>query len=283
MKIIAFTKHNPNLLFFDRPEEDSFKFKQDKNQVIFVVADGITRDPIGVRNFPKNPDNEITKKTMQKYPKPSPAKIAADLFCNSIIEKLKTPSIKSVEESIEYANRKIQLLNEENNSHQDYLENDFWACVGSCGIIAGDAIYWGYICDCGVCVFNKNGRLKFKTEDDGPNKLGRLIWKNALLEGKKWREAEARKIIRSHFRNNPQEKHSYGAFTGEKTAMHFVKTGKWLLESGDYVLFYSDGMTPIIYSKEFDISVCFNSVENYIESVAEQIDGSEGTLVAVKL
>lgn len=282
MIIKAFTKHNPKFRAYGHSEEDSYKYSIENDNIVIAVADGVTRDPIGIKQFPENPNRETIKEIMKKYPTPSPAKIAADLFCESVIKKLKTPSVKSVKASIKYANKRIQLLNKKNNPCPDYLENDFWACVGVCGVVHKNFLYYGYICDCGLCVFSKDGKLKFITEDDGPSKRDSDIWNSSLLKGKKWYDSEARKIIRSCFRNNPQEKHSYGAFTGEETALHFIRINAIELEKNDFIFFFTDGMQPIVTFSTFNPKNIFGNLEEYAEKNSERIGGSEGTLVAIK-
>lgn len=281
MKIIAFTKNNPKYKIFNHPQEDSFKFAQSKNETIVAVADGITRDPIGITNFPEKQTNEEIKELSKRYPRPSPAKKAADLFCNSIIKKLKSPS--QIEQAVAYANNQISQLNKKNIAHPDYLENDFWACVAACGIIHQNFLHYSYICDCGICVFNSQGKLKLITKDDGPTKHDAGIWSSPDLKGKKWSQAQARKIQRSRFRNNPQQKHSYGAFTGEETALHFVRYGRIKLNPSDLVLFFTDGMKPFLTPLKFGSKISLEVIKNYIEANLEKIGGSEGTLVGIHI
>ena len=266
MEIIAFTKQNPKYEP-KHPEEDSFKYYLGKNRILVAVADGITRDLMG-----------------GKYPKPSPAKRAADLFCTSFIEQLKNKKIhmSSIKNSFGYINRKIKELNKKNNLKPDYLENDFWGCVGVGGIIENNQLYYGFIADCGVCVFDNKGKLIFRTENEGPNSKGSIDKDVAKKYKTGFKFPEGRKIIRSLYRNNPSNPLSYGAFTGEKNALYFLRTGKSQLNNGDYVLFYSDGMVPTIYSKRFNISKHFDDLENYINKNSNKIDGREGTVVAVR-
>lgn len=285
MKIIAFTKENPKFKQFKHPREDSFRYYCDKERTLVIVADGITRDPTGMKELPDIEEKEKIKEVAKNYPRPSPAKMTADLFCKSFIRyaKAKKSSIDLIKNSLKEVNGKIKELNEKNNPKPDYLENDFWACVGVVGAITNNNLYYGFIADCGVAIFDKNGKLKFRTENQGPNSKGNIDKDVRKRYETSFKFPEGRKIIRSLYRNNPLNPLSYGAFTGEKNALHFIKTGKFQLNKEDYIIFYSDGMFPFLYSKKFDISKKFGSLEKYIERNVGKINGGEGTLVAIKL
>jgi hypothetical protein len=282
MKIIAFTKHNPKhrATVLNWPEEDSFRYSIEKDKTLVALADGISRDPVGM---PELPDyKKFTGKI--NYPIPSPAKKAAEIFCESFVKKSKKtkPSIKSVKESAIYANKKIKQLNK--NVKVDYLENDFAACVASFGIISGSTLYHGFATDCGVCVFDKEGKLKFKTKNEGPNpQIEKEVAKSPEEYGASWREPQRRARTRRWYRNNPKEPLSYGAFTGEKEAINFVRTGEIKLSQGDFVIFFSDGFTPLILSENFNVAKLFPNLEDHFEKNSNKIDGSEGTLVALQL
>ncbi|MFH1425127.1 MAG: hypothetical protein ABIG28_00140 [archaeon] len=283
MKIQAFTLHNPkhHSNLFNWPEEDSFKYLIQKNKTIVAVADGITRDPIGLPHLPDYHTLIGEIELAIEYPIPSPAKKAADLFCESFIKHSKTiskPNLNSIKKSIIYSNHKIKLLNK--NTKIDYLEKDFAACVASAGIIQRDTLYYAHITDCGIVMFNKKGKLKFKTKNEQPSPE---IEKIAKKQNTSFREPKWRSYVRSHFRNNPEEPLSYGAFTGEKTALHFTRFEKTKIEKGDYLIFYSDGMFPIVFSKNFNITKHFPDLKEYIENEVEKIGGSEGTIVALSL
>lgn len=58
-----------------KPDEDVFIIGKN----FFAVADGITRDPISPIDFGELSTDEL----LTNYPDPSPAKIAAEIFCRS--------------------------------------------------------------------------------------------------------------------------------------------------------------------------------------------------------
>jgi len=253
MKIIAFTKQKPEL---NHPLEDSYKYSKKNSEIVVAVADGITRDLVN-----------------NKYPNPSPAKNAADICCKIFIKT----------KSLEMCNKEIGKLNKKYNHNQDYLQNDFWACVGVGGVIKDYKLSYEFITDCGVAVFNKKGELKFRTSNECPNSKGSIDEDIKKRGHTSFKTPEGRKLIRSFYRNNPKNPLSYGALTGEKNAEHYIRKGESKLNRGDYVLFYSDGFLSIIYSEDFNISKQFNNLESYFDRNVGKIDGGEGTLVAVKL
>ena len=278
MDIVGFTKHHHFAEDHGHPEEDSFGYVSE-GKIVVAVADGIYRDPLGMRVLPERDDEDGLRKASEKYPRPSPAKEAADLFCKSFVEFTKNfvGDGKSVINILRQVNEKIRELNKD--LKVNYLENDFAACVGSCGVIYEGYLYWGFVADCGVCVFDRRGELKFRTECEGPRKE---MDKDSLAK-KGWSDPEWRVRVRKHYRNNSDELLSYGAFTGEKKAESFFRTGKIKLNEGDYVFFYSDGFELIILGGNFDVVGEFEDLENYFEDRRDKIDGSEGTLVAFQV
>lgn len=288
-KIIAFTKKNTR--FPSLPEEDSFRYFEANNKIVVAVADGITRDPVGVKDYPFDDDKKAVKAALEKYPNPSPAKCAADEFCDSFTKFLKKGvriNKLSLISAFKFANGKINDLNAKHNRSVDYLENDFWACVASGGVITNHVLYWGYICDCGICVFDKLGNLRFRTTDCMAD-----VSKHIDSQGKSFGSASWRKMIRYKYRNNPRnivsgKLMSYGALTGECNALEFVKVGQFKPGKGDYVCFYSDGMAEIVYSKEFKSNLIkkkLSCLKEFSECVAKKDKRyeKEGTLVLVSL
>jgi|TARA_B100002003_G_scaffold211419_1_gene207822 serine/threonine protein phosphatase PrpC len=264
MKIIAFTTHNQK---FKHPEEDAFKYYSDKGKILVAVSDGITRD--------------LVKGT---YPNPSPAKIAADLFTNSFIKYIKKKKLTSnlIKETFEDINNKIKYLNKKKNPNPDYLVNDLWACVAVGGIIKNNYLYYGFIADCGVVIFNKNGKLKFKTRDEGPGMKGSIDNDLAKKYKTSFNETKGRKIIRSLYRNNIKNPLAYGAITGEKSFINYLRVGKIKVSKGNYVIFYSDGLKPIIFSNNFQNKLKKQDIGG-LNKLCDYKVKSEGTLVIISL
>jgi serine/threonine protein phosphatase PrpC len=284
MKIEGFTIHNPkhHTNIFGWPEEDSFSFSQTKNQVALVVADGITRDPLNLPTLPDYKSLIGEAEFALEYPLPSPARKAANLFCQSFIKlsKLKKPSLKNLKEVMKKSNEQIKNLNKKNNPSPDYLQNDFWACVASAAIIKNQKLYWTYITDCGLAVFSPKGKLKFQTRNEQPNpKISKQILREKIY-GKSWRDPGVRKRTRSKYRNNPNEPLSYGALTGENNALKYIRYGKLNIQEDDFIFLYSDGFFPIISRKSFKPNKIKN-LKQYFQDNSKKIDGSEGTILAI--
>lgn len=282
MKIIAFTKHNPKYARLRSIEEDTFRYERKGNSLIVAVADGITRDPKGITVLPNLKDKRGIEEARENYPNPSPAKKAADLFCDSFLDYLKKKDgdERNVREAFAYGNRRIHdRLNKD--LKVDYLENDYAGCVASGGVIRDGELYYGFITDCGVCVFNIEGELKFRTSDERPGSKGSINEEIKNKYNSSFKFPEGRKIIRSRYRNNPLEPLAYGALTGEELALHYTRTGNVNIKTGDKIIFYTDGISHIVYSEDF--SDHFDDLEKFVDSNLKNIEGAEATLVGVLL
>ena len=276
MIIYKNTFDNVMTIGFDFPIED--QYYANENEVI--VADGITRDPIGISDFSKCTRQEF----LEKYPRPSGAELAAKEVCNTFLKA--TGSL--VDRLIE-ANRSVKRLNEKCINECDYLENDYYGTVASCVSIEDNILNYAYICDCGVIVYDKNGNVKFKTEDDKELYSDPYIIKIGIP----WNLPAARKIVRSEYRNNLNnivdgKCVSYGTLTGEETAISFIRSGQLKLEDKDIIIVYSDGFSYYLTDKDFiNNLINFNkdSFEKYIEEKSKEDYeryGKEKTLVIFK-
>lgn len=259
------------------PVEDSYKVYEDNGRIIVAVADGITRDPKNMLILPSQREYERWQNFIERYPRPSPAKIIADYFCGGSTHYLLTNG-NNIRRAFETANLEIKIVNQKANPNPNYLDRDFWACVACLGSIQDNMLYYGFIADCGIAVFDKNGELKFRTENEGPNSKGSIdkdVWKKNKTTFSK---PEGRRIIRSQYRNNPLNPLSYGALTGEPSALDFVKIGRQRLKQGDAVVFYSDGLENAVYSTKFPELL---GDKSKLEKFCKTKVRTEGTLVAV--
>ena len=271
------TFENIKTINCDFPVEDQFY----ANEKEAIVADGITRDPIGVFNLTDYSFAEM----VEKYPRPSGAEIAAKEICATFATTSGT-----LEERLGCCNESVQKVNEKYIKECDYLQNDLYGAVASCIKIENSFLNYAYICDCGVIIYDSKGKIKFQTEDD------KLKYSSPYINkiGIPWYLKEARVIVRRDYRNKPDNIKdgkcvSYGALTGEKEALSFIRSGKQKIEKGDLVLVYSDGFSNFLLEKDFIAELRnFNkeSFEDYINKKAK-IDadsyGHEKTIVLYKI
>jgi len=272
-----------------KPVEDSYSFDAEKG--IMIVADGITRDP---KNMPilcygsKNPFK--WHRFFKNYPNPSPAKKAADLFCKTALECLRSYGEigkLSIRNAFDAGNEAIHSLNRKENPLPDYLENDFYGCVAAIASMQNGIISWGHIADPGVCVFDKDGNIpiaRINTElndelkstlSEGPSsELGIVMSRRKL----NFNMPEGRKLIRRNYRNNPTEEMAYGALTGESIAMYYVRTGQWILNPEESVVVYTDGLEHIIDDDNFRKQIKQKDIAR-LKRVCQKKVKTEGTAV----
>ena len=258
------------------PVEDQF-FATD---TMAVVADGITRDPVGVLDLSSITNDEFIK----KYPRPSGAELAAKTICDTYAKSSGTPKERLIQ-----CNQAVKALNDRYIATCDYLQNDYYGAVAAAVIIQESTLYYAYICDCGIIIYDKDGKIKFQTEDDKAKYSDFYINKIGIP----WNLPESRVIVRRDYRNNPeniQDGHcvSYGALTGEEEALQFIQSGTQPLSSGDLVVIYSDGISNFLHEQSFINKLLnFNSqeLEEYIHAQAStdyNKYGKEKTLVLLK-
>jgi hypothetical protein len=260
-----------------KPNEDSFLYSEDEK--IIAVADGITRDP---RNMPILPGSKLNLwawyKFFKNYPNPSPAESAADLFCDIAVETMiisEEKNEKAMSHCFELANRAMRMKNLRDNPNPDYLENDYHACVAAIATLERDILSWGYIADCGICVYNKDGDMTNETKNEGPSKK----LKDFLKEnGISFRKPDGRRFVRRDCRNNIANKLAYGALTGESVAMHYVRTGQWVIEPGDSIVVHSDGLEHVLKDGKFIDKIRQRDIEG-IRKVCQKNVKTEGTAV----
>lgn len=214
-----------------KPNEDYLLSLPDIH--ICAVADGVSRSRIN-----------------GSYPELSSV-CAAKQFCDTIVEALRQPT-HSMYSAFMVANVGIAELNFSHDITRqtvDYFHNDYLACVGIAGRFSNNyprRFEYGYIGDCGMLVYDANCVPKFLSED-----------RIAILE--QFREAwgfedEKEKYIywRYMLRNDPNAPYmTYGALTGEMSALHYLKTGYVDLVSGDTLVLFSDGIYPFIFHQGF--------------------------------
>ena len=249
-----------------------------------IVVDGITRDPIGIDDFKVYSASEFLK----FYPRPSGAELAA----KEIVETFKNGS-GSLQERLIKCNQMMKELNIKSISRCDFLQNDYFGAVASCIQIQNNILNYGFICDCGVIVYDYMGKIKFQTEDEKELYSDYYINKAMKELGISWNLPKARVMVRRDFRNNIDNIQdgrcvSYGALTGEESANRFIRTGSIKLDESDIVIVYSDGFSNLLHTIAF-IEQILNfekeKFEQYVNATSiSDYDkyGKEKTLVIFK-
>ena len=273
MLIYKNTFDNMNTLSCNFPIEDQFYASETET----IVADGITRDPIGISDL----STCSLKEFLDRYPRPSGAELAAKVICDTF-----SKTNGSLIERLIKCNESVRQLNNKYIKKCDYLEKDYYGAVASCISIENNALNYAYICDCGIIVYDRFGNIKFQTEDD------KELYSDPYINkiGVPWNLPEARVIVRRDYRNNLNNIQddkciSYGAITGEKSAMKFVRTGQFELSDGDIIAVYSDGFTKFLHDRDFIRQILhFEKVEfeRYIKTKSKldyEKYGKEKTLV----
>lgn len=249
------------------PPEDALAMAEG----VYVVADGITRDPLGIKDFTGYTWEEL----LATYPQTSGAAIAAEVFCRRFVKAIGEQPIsqEGVRRSFVAGNNAIRLLNDQRVAKVDYLINDYCACVAAGGVIDAGQLLWGCIGDSGVAIYTRGGQLKFIS----PNGVADFA-NFAPQIGFDWNKPAGRKLIRSRYRNNPNVIEngicvSYGALTGEKPAEHFMDFGTEDLEKGDLVVFFSDGFAPMLNDPEFFTRLYQRSPDHVDSMLLPYLDG----------
>ena len=185
---------------------------------------------------------------------------------------------KAIRTAFGEANKRILKWNMRNVPNPDYVLKDFAGCVASGTSLNNDLVYLGFLTDCGVAIFDEMGNLRFRTENQGPDKYHKHIWQDERLQTMDWKNPEARIIVRRDYRNNPSEKNSFGVLTGEETAMDYVRTMTQEIKPNEHLIIYTDGLEPVIFSGEFADKLRQKDVKG-LEKLCKQKVRTEGTLI----
>ncbi len=265
------------------PTEDHWKVLEEKNCCTLIVADGVTRYLLR-HATDKWGTPESKKAQLKEYPNPSPAKLTAEKFCKTSLNSLKKK--KNIFETFKDANESILKFGFKFNPEPNLLENDYWGCVGAIARVENNNLSWGFICDCGVAVLTKKGKIKFKTLDEGTQTVSLMTKMFTPYLGKKVKDArtiEGRILLRGLFQNRltyprGDVKKGFGVINGDKNALDYVRTGSLELKDGETLLVYSDGLANVVTKKEFQDSI---EKKNYkkIKEICDLHVDNEGTII----
>lgn len=234
--------------------EDFFKISSNA----FCIADGITRDLLTGEAFFYPKTTEEALELIKKYPNPSGASKAAQTCAENFIKyisKLDTNIInkKDIFEIVKKINLDIAQINK--NRNIDYIVNDYYCCVAVGGIFTNNLLYCFAIGDSKIQLLDENLNTLFDTSDS--TETNTYDYSSSLRYMQKkynWNDKKYRKFLRKKIRNNVFlkriKKYTFGALTGEKKSLNFVKIYQFPLENVKYILAYSDGCEEVLQNKE---------------------------------
>lgn len=276
----VFTASFGDVIKFDKkPNEDAFLVS--RKFPIFAVADGVTQS-----HFANG-----------KYAYPNGARDSARIFCKSVVNYLeKNVAFAIAKEkdifaamslAFDSANKKIRNLNIKNKIDKklNYVEYDWFDTVGVAGLVLKNKVYYAYVGDCGLAIFNAKGKNIFQTRD-----MVRPAVKRYEKKYEKWRRLEKRDrtiIIHRDFRNSPDKK-GYGSFTGEESVRKYYIFGAKPLRDTDMAVLYSDGYARLLKNKDFvgmlakQNKKLLNVFDSNISQKNPEAYGSDRTFVAIK-
>jgi serine/threonine protein phosphatase PrpC len=213
----------------NKPNEDFLI--NDKENLIFIVLDGVTRDEID-----------------GKYPNPSPASIITKLFAENVYHELEERMDKynpreALWDSIVNSNKFINKINKKFGSDV-FLPGT----VGVISIIVDNIFYFMYLGDCSVRLY-RNNKMRLLT-----NSQTKLIQSHK----DEFTASEIRNVIC----NNSKHPYGYGVFNGQVGALEFLKFKRIELLKKDRIYISTDGM------EEF---FCFNGNNSINGYSAKQI------------
>ena len=261
------------------PREDACSI--DEANRIVAAADGVTRDPL--EYLPNKNTLRGKIKFAWHYQRPSPSAAISQLFCQTFPEFLRqykpeNRNEEAIRKAFTESNKIIHAWHRKNIPFPDYLTKDFAGCVAAVTSTYQDAVTLGFLTDTGVAIFHENGELKFRTENEGPDKFHDKIWEDPRLKGLTWEDPRARVIIRSDYRNNPTNENSFGVLTGENSAMNYVRTDTQEIEPGEILVVYTDGLEKVVFSGKFTAALRMKSFLD-VNDLARTKVKTEGTLV----
>jgi hypothetical protein len=283
MDMYGFTVRNWKAELAGFPHEDAFSFDRQRRRV--CVADLVTRDfrdgTAAMKDTRVQKAITFGKTRLGMYPNYSPA---ADICTNAFIET----------KSLAFANEKIRAYNLKHNlTETDYLARDLAGCTAAGFWEDNGVINYTFICDSRIVIIDNNGKLIFKTADEGPESQGKRSYLDLIVEENGgWENPAARVAIRRDYRNNQKDNyHSFGVLTGEKEAERYIGTGMRPIVDGDYVLAFTDGITDIAFNKENGIEILNPNFSEILiadkplelQELCQERVNAEGTLVVLKV
>ena len=199
----------------------------DEHGGIFIVVDGVSRTNYG-----------------DEYPCPSPEAMASEKFTQSCYQSLLSNNSdilsarERVIEAIRVGNAEVASLNQDLFGDSiDYLGSDLAGTVGILAIAEHGTLTIGYAGD--VRAYGiRDGKVELLTEVQ-TSKV------SELRKGPDGWSDETTLRIRRDIRNNPADEMGFGVFTGEDSALKFVRIIEISFRDYDNILLATDGIAML--------------------------------------
>jgi len=245
------------------------------------VADGVTR----------------SRDAEGRYPCPSPAVTAAKIVTEEAIGQFQRAYIGSswqaamisIANGFAAANRRIARF-AATLPQPDFLSNDLPAAVATIVCVVGLRAVYGHIGDTGLLHI-------------GGDRTATRLTRNQTAGVDSWasRNKEINQdvrlvMVRKKFRNSCGLPQSFGALTGQPSALQWIDYGSAVISPGDMLLLFSDGLSGVFEEGWNDVGTRRRVVDlletqqlDKILSLAERHDLSrqavsdDKTLISIKL
>lgn len=238
-----------NEIEFNKPNED-YVFV-DKDNGIFIILDGVTRDKI----------NGI-------YPDLSPAVEVSEIFINTAYNYI-MDNISEEKDFLEiikcaFAEGNIEI---EHFNHA-YIGDFLPGTVGIIAIIKKNTLFYGYIGDCIGVLLNEQTRKEFTT----------CQTKSIHEHVKEFTAFE----IRNNICNNLSHPYSYGVLDGRKSAMGFVVTGSTCLDKYKAVILATDGLEDVVRNMPIN-ELLFSNANDLLNDKSYNKSIDDKTVIIVRI
>jgi hypothetical protein len=247
-----------------RPFEDAFKY--DAKLGVFAVADGV--------GLWKGIEYE------GRYPRNSGSKKIAQAFCSDFVRHYKNNPNSNLLSAFRAGNAAAGRVNVGRSKYDVFRKHKgLFAATAAMAVIKNKELTWAHVCDAGVAVVGKDGKLKMK-KDSCQNHFP------MPRDIKKYDDTTWTLFFRTIARNavSPTgESNGYGVITGEEEVEGYIEKGAYRLLPGDSVVLFSDGFAPYLELPTFRKLIVESNLEKDFRIGAEKIIKQKTEKVEQKL
>ncbi len=234
-----------------RPFEDAMKY--DAASGAFAIADGVGLwEGIEYQG---------------RYPKKSGSARIAMVFCDAFINHHKRNPNSNLLAAFRAGNAAAARVNVGRSKYDVFRKhNGLFAATAAMAIVKGHQLEWAHVCDAGVAVITKSGKLKWLKDE----------CRNSFPTPQDIRRYELsmwtlffRTIVRNAI--TPDGKaNGYGVVTGEPEVERYIERGTHQLLPGESVVLFSDGFAPYMKSPSFQKLIARAKSQKEFQAGAEK-------------